>query len=236
VASGTDRGTDRLGTAKVSNSWGSGRCRLRRAPCPGGLRALPDAGSARIRRAPCPGGLQALPDAGSARTLPRWAAGETPVRRGRTKAPDRHFGDQNARQNLGHPGGVATTTECRSLGKYRKTRSSTSYSLQDCPLSERSSPKSFRHKRLSHARSGCRELSLGSRLRRDSTQLHNDPNGTMWRSRAMVLTWKGNRVGWFIDHALQLVGLRGLWSVRGPDLLLPGQGPVFWVVSGRSFM
>jgi hypothetical protein len=155
-----------------------------------------------VQRAPCPGGLQALPDAGSARTLPRWAAGETPVRRA-------------------HPG---------------VTSDSTSYSLQDCPLSERSSPKSFRHKRLSHARSGCRELSLGSRLRRDSTQLHNDPNGTMWRSRAMVLTWKGNRVGWFIDHALQLVGLRGLWSVRGPDLLLPGQGPVFWVVSGRSFM
>jgi hypothetical protein len=176
VASGADRGTDRLGTAKVSNSWGSGRCRLRRAPCPGGLRALPDAGSARIRRAPCPGGLQALPDAGSARTLPRWAAGETPVRRA-------------------HPG---------------VTSDSTSYSLRDCPLSERSSPKSFRHKRLSHARSGCRELSLGSRLRRDSTQLHNDPNGTMWRSRAMVLTWKGNRVGWFIDHALQSCRVAGV--------------------------
>src|SRR5512135_1528026 len=57
AASDADRGTDRLGTAKVStNSWGSGRGRLRRAPCPGGL--------------------QALPDAGSARTLPRWAAGE----------------------------------------------------------------------------------------------------------------------------------------------------------------
>ena len=66
---------------------------------------------------------------------------------------------------------------------------------QDCSISERSSPASFRHKRLSHARSGCRMLNLGSRLRRDSTQLHNKPNGMMWRSRAMVLTSKGKSVG-----------------------------------------
>jgi hypothetical protein len=72
VSSGADRGTDRLGTPRISNSWGSGGCRFGAHPIPVGCRRY----LTPVRRAPRPGGLQALPDAGSARTQPRWAAGE----------------------------------------------------------------------------------------------------------------------------------------------------------------
>src|SRR5512135_3705866 len=73
---------------------------------------------------------QQLPDRGPRRGVTDWSFAKWPDA-AKTKTPDRHFGDQNARQNLGasrvsrscHDVAV-TTTECRFLGKCRKTRGS----------------------------------------------------------------------------------------------------------------